>query len=560
MVVSVVASVLGIPLKVANRGVRTVARIPPLSWSVILGRCILVRGIDGLSMIIARITKGPSSSSVYLQGINAPQPDETVVVDARVTGTLPEDLHGLHATVGPNPQFLPLGGYHPFEGDGSVITVRIRKKDGRVSFAYTHMQTEKRAYEQRIGRSGTLSIYGMRGFAGLILVMLNAMRRSLTKGTYSQSLANTNIEEHGGKLLVLMESVLPYQLGLSKDGCALQCTKKLALGNYTGSFSAHPVAHPSNGCLYSVSYSWLTNEGGDATVVVLDSKAQFLRSFPLTLGRKPWIHDASISEKFLIILDFPVLFSPEEIPKRTGQILKHHPDKPSRIGLLPVDAIDDSGILWFEIPSAACFHALNAYDSPTGVVLYLCQMDYFDITETNQFLDTMQLVRHDIDITKNIISSSILPTKKTLREKFGADTFIDFPFVNTGVFGKVAKYAFATVFTKNEHDGGWRNSGIVKFNLQTGTVMASIEFGGTGLGDAILTMRENALHESDGYLTAFVRDASGNTALHIFDAANMQTEPLACIHGPAGFHIPAIKFHSVFLREKTLNNLKSAEV
>jgi len=214
---TLVLSVLGIPFKVANRSARTVARIPPLSWTVIFGRSILVHGVDGLSRVISRITKGPASSYVFMQGTSAPQHEETVVHQAKVSGTIPEGLYGMFATIGANPQFAPLGGYHPFEGDGSVITVRIRS-DGSASFAYTHLETEKLAYERKMGRSSMLSVHALEGFSGLFLVLLTAIRKSLTKGMFFDSWANTNIEEHGGKLFALMETRLPYELGLSKDG------------------------------------------------------------------------------------------------------------------------------------------------------------------------------------------------------------------------------------------------------------------------------------------------------------------------------------------------------
>jgi len=216
--------------------------------------------------------------------------------------------------------------------------------------------------------------------------------------------------------------------------------------------------------------------------------------------------------------------------------------------LLPVDAIDESAILWFEIPSVACTHALNAYDSATGVVLYLVQTNDFELTKLIQFSDA-QLVRYDIDLSNNTISSNVEPTRETLREKFGKSAYMELPFVNPRVYGKVAKYAFATVFAENENEGWARNAGIVKYNLETSSFEGVIEFDGIGLGEAVLTTREN---DRDGYISAFVRDTSG-TALQ-------SSEPLAVVHGPTGFHIPISKFHSQFISEDSLNSIPIAEV
>jgi len=507
----------------------------------------IVEGIDGLMAMIAHKMDKDAAPNPLLEGMYAPQPMEALVSDANVSGVIPGDLHGLFATVQPNPQFPTIvpSQYHIFEGDSSVLTVRIRKGDERVSFAYTHLETEKRAYERSLRRSTVLSVASMRGYSGFALLLLALLRKNLTKDIYDASLANTNIEQHGGKLFSLMDTFKAYELGPSKDGSALQITRKADFGEYQGSFAAHPLAHPSNGCLYSVSYCW-QERTRDAVVTVLDSNAKFLRSFPITLGRKPMMHSSAITEKYVIILDFSVLLSPEEMFKKNGSVVKYHSDKTSRIGLLPVDAVDDSGILWFDIPAASCFHTINAYDTEDGVVLHLCRMKEFDVMKSVDFPASLRLVRYDINVANSSISWKLEPIP----------IMMELPYVNKQVFGKRAKYAFGSIIVRNA-DGTARNSGIAKYDLENSCLVGTIKFQGVGLGESIFNMKEKARHESDGYLSAYIRDTNGNTSMNIFDANTMSSEPLARVHGPEAFHIPAFAFHSQHVSAETLDSFET---
>ena len=65
-------------------------------------------------------------------------------------GTLPPGLDGLFVRNGPNPQFLPLGPYHWFDGDGMLHGVRIR--DGKASYLNRYVRTEGFIEEMMAGQ------------------------------------------------------------------------------------------------------------------------------------------------------------------------------------------------------------------------------------------------------------------------------------------------------------------------------------------------------------------------------------------------------------------------
>jgi len=140
-----------------------------------------------------------------------------------------------------------------------------------------------------------------------------------------------------------------------------------------------------------------------------------------------------------------------------------------------------------------------------------------------------------------------------LFDRFNARTFIDFPYVAKQAVCKPAKFAFGTVFSEGE-DGRILNSGVVKYNLEESCVADAIKYDGTGVGESALVQKKDAEDEDDGYISIFVRDEEGNTAMNIYDAQTMDQTPLAKVHAPRNYQVPAA-FHSQFISEDTLSKL-----
>ena len=67
----------------------------------------------------------------FLQGLLAPVFDERDDRDLEVIGEIPAGLRGMFVRTGPNPQFAPLGAYHPFDGDGMVHAVYLEDGTAR---------------------------------------------------------------------------------------------------------------------------------------------------------------------------------------------------------------------------------------------------------------------------------------------------------------------------------------------------------------------------------------------------------------------------------------------
>ena len=546
---ALVAATVKAPLQIAVAAAGVALTIPPISWASDVTREILYHGIDGSMRVIARVTKDTSKNSPHLSGIYAPQPIETSEENARVSGEIPKDLKGMFVNVNPNPQFLPVGGYHIFEGDGSLTSVRLYE-DGHASFSYTHLNTEKRRHEKSLGRSNELSIMAMRGYSGLVLMMMSMLKRKLSRTKYSRSAANTNIELNGQRVYALWEGGLPYELTMSKNGLTLQTKSQLKFAEYSGPFSAHPVNHSATGNWYSVSYMMESSEQ-DAAIVVLNAKSEFVREIPLHLGRKPMIHDAAVTENYVVVLDLPVLLTPEDMLKPEGGVIRSHSDKPGRIGLFPIDGTNENQIVWFEVPSCAAFHTLNAWETDDRVVLYMCQFPKFNIVSMNDIMDS-KLTRYELHLSTGKVE--ITTTELGLDKKFGDSTFIDFPFVNPNNVGKLAKFGYGSILAPNQTKSDILNRGICKVNLETGEPEQPIMFDGIGLGEAGFVAKSNAVNEDDAYLLQFVKRDDGNTVMNIYDAVTMDTSPIASVHAPEGYHVPS-GFHSQFIDSSSLNQL-----
>ena len=61
----------------------------------------------------------------FLQGLMRPVFEERDDADLTVIGEIPKALNGMFVRTGPNPQFAPMGAYHPFDGDGMLHAVYI---------------------------------------------------------------------------------------------------------------------------------------------------------------------------------------------------------------------------------------------------------------------------------------------------------------------------------------------------------------------------------------------------------------------------------------------------
>ena len=89
--------------------------------------------------------------SPFLSGLMAPVAEERFDVDLKVIGEIPRQLSGMFVRTGPNPQFAPLGAYHPFDGDGMLHAVYLQ--DGKAGYRNRWVESKGLLAERARGRA-----------------------------------------------------------------------------------------------------------------------------------------------------------------------------------------------------------------------------------------------------------------------------------------------------------------------------------------------------------------------------------------------------------------------
>ena len=117
-----------------------------------------------------------------------------------------------------------------------------------------------------------------------------------------------------------------------------------------------------------MSYFW--GWGDDVDVSILDSSARVRSSRRVTLGGSVSLHDCAITERAIVLLDLPVIFSIEAATEGASFPYRWQDGYHSRVGLLPRDG-DSTEVVWHDVEPCYVFHVMNAYDEPggNGVVL-----------------------------------------------------------------------------------------------------------------------------------------------------------------------------------------------
>lgn len=603
-----------------------------------------MRALDAIEIIIGRLSGRTAAlaSSRFLVGGFAPTAvtpqRQSVTVDA---GAIPTDIAGTFARVGPNhhPRNAPVSGYHWFDGDGYVHAVSLR--DGRGAYSgqwvvTTQLVAEVRAGFPRYGRMG-----GMYGLVGMLVMGISAARSRLGLGlrpaeawiggrkaitaaaagafddddpgadaAAGRGTANTALVVHAKQVLALNEGGLPYALRVACEGVietlgsttfgrdaadAAASDGSSRRGGGARAFTAHPREDAATGELIGVNYN--VANAPYAEVVTLDAAGHFVSAVPITsLDHPVMIHDTAITERFVVVLDGPLLFDPNRMV-RDGQLpFSYRNDLPLRIGLFPRGAATDAGMEWFVAPNGFIFHTVCTYESADGqtVTLFACALDYVDLSLGATTKAPGVLTRYDLHLPSG---------KVAVRRLYGADDAsgggggtggVDFPRIAANAFkGSTARPRYVYLSRLPDPDA-LQMDAIVKYDLEAEKVVGVASMPrGAYCGEAVFVQRGSGLSggaatdaatvtpaaasdlggdpgttatatsptsitaaastaEDDGYLMTYTWSAEpleggkgSASRMAIFDAATMDSSPVAWL-GLGGAHVP-YGFHGMWL-------------
>lgn len=478
----------------------------------------------------------------------APVADELAPTECKIEfGRLPSCLDGAYIRNGPNPQFLPRGPYHLFDGDGMLHSIRISQ--GRARLCSRYVKTYKYNIEHELGTSVLPNVFS--GFNGLVPSAARgalAAVRILT-GQFNPAngigLANTSLAFFGGKLYALGESDLPYSIRVTPDGDIQTLGRHDFDGKLSMSMTAHPKVDPKTGEAFAFRYGPIPPF---LTYFYFDPTGRKQPDVPVfSMTRPSFLHDFAITEKYAIFGDIQIGMNPIEMIFGSGSPVGSDPAKVSRVGIIPKYAKNESEMKWFDVPGFNNIHSINSWDDEDGNVVELIAPNIMSVEHTLERMDLIHALveRVRIDMRTGTVSRKPLSSRN-----------LDFGVVNPAYVGRKNRFLYAAV-----GDPMPKVSGLVKLDLSGSdcqdSIVASRMFGpGCSGGEPFFVAREpeNAeAEEDDGYLLNYVHDErSGESRFLVMDAKSPELEVVASVKLPR--RVPC-GFHGLFVRETDLNKL-----
>ncbi|KAI3850886.1 hypothetical protein MKX03_035941 [Papaver bracteatum] len=502
---------------------------------------------DVVEKLIVKLMHNSAQPSQYLSGLFEPLSEETPPQpNLIVKGYLPEGLNGELLMIGPNPKFMPVAGYHWYDGDGMVHGLRI--KDGKATYVSRYVRTSRLQQEEYFGEAKFLKIGDIEGLFGLFTGSMHFLRSifKVLDVSYGWGTSNTNLTYHHGELLALGENDKPYVLSILEDG-DLQTVGMLDYGRrLEHPFTAHPKIDSFTGEMFTFGCQ-LTPPYCTYRVI---SKDGFMHDpVPITLTEPTMMHDFAITENFAIFMDLPLKFRPKNLVTRE-QFLAFDATKKARFGILPRYSTDEHNMRWFELPNCFIFHNANAWEDGDEVVLITCRL------ENTNSMSIAYIIENPFDYKSELYEMRFNMKNGLASQKKLSLSSVEFPRVNDTYIGRKQRFVYATMIGKQ--------GGIIKFDMHAEPLLGrqNFEVGGNikGIftlepgkfcGDTVFVSREPGVtsEEDDGYLIFFVYDENtGKSVVNVIDAKTMSSDPVAVIELP---HVP-FGFHSFFATEEQL--------
>ena len=317
--------------------------------------------------------------------------------------------------IGPNPINADPKTYHWFLGSGMVHGLRMR--DGKAVWYRNRFVVDDLVVEAK----------------GLAPVEGPDREFSLGGG-----IANTNIIEHAGKTLAIVEAGnLPVELTYE-----LETVRRTDFSStLPGGLSAHPRRDPDTGELHTAVYS----PGLNLIQYVVVGENGLVRKFvDVPVPASPMVHDCMITKNYFILLDLPVILDPEIAESGKGLPYGWHPENGARVGLLPRDGGADD-VTWHEIDPCYVFHPMNGYEDSDGRVV-------LDVIRHTQMFSSKQNGPAD---TKSTLDRWLIdPTGGPVKEERLDDQDQEFPRIDERLTGKKYRFGYTAGLGDDSSLGG----------------------------------------------------------------------------------------------------------
>lgn len=478
--------------------------------------------VQGETLVLT-VPKEDETDNPWLKGAFRPQRRELDATDTQMTiiGQIPADLDGVYIRNTHNQAQMPLGIYHPFDGDGMLHAIRF--EGGRCEYRNRFVRTTGFLAEQAAGTSlwpGLLQPgqYTRRGWGAI-----GAMKDN----------AGTDVVGHAGKLYPTMS----------------QCSEPWSLSPHTletyGTASwAHLVPDGVS------SHQKIDVETGDMIFFnypekppyfnygVVNREDNLVHYVPIELPGSRWIHDIGMTKNHSVLHDMPYFFDQDALDHGVRK-LAYHDDVPFRLGVIPRFGNNDD-VRWFEFNPSFLLHISNCYEDGDWLIHDGCRWDNVGKLPVGDPHDPYAKIARQLD--KHATQAHLYRWMANLRtgetKEYSLDDEVtEFPIISNDWVGKNNRYSYNSLFVP----GHWYMSGIKRYDKVTGD-MARYEYGDQRYGSEVCVAQKLGYQqESDAYVITFVTDMrQDRSECLIFDAADIAAGPVCTVILPerisAGTH------------------------
>ncbi|KAJ6846378.1 putative zeaxanthin 7,8(7',8')-cleavage dioxygenase, chromoplastic [Iris pallida] len=460
-----------------------------------------------------------------------------------VRGSIPPCLGGgAYIRNGPNPQHLPRGPHHLFDGDGMLHSLLLPAGGGTApaTLCSRFVHTYKYTIEHKAGGPVFPNVFsGFHGVGGMARGAVSAVRVITGQMNPAEGvgLANTSLLFFADKLYALGESDLPYAVHLSPDGGGISTLGRSDFqGKLSMGMTAHPKQDPVTGELFAFRYGPVPPY---LTYFRFDRAGR--KSGPdvpiFSVNQPSFLHDFAITEHYAIFPDIQIVMKPMEMVMGGGSPVGSDPGKVPRIGLLPRYASSEAEMRWFDMPGFNIMHAINAWEEEDGNVIVLVAPNVLSIEHA---IERTELVHSCVEMVRIDLRTGVAS-----RTPLSAGN-LDFGVIHPGYVGRKNRYAYLGV-----GDPMPKISGAVKLDFglagKSGgdCVVAKRMFGpGCFGGEPFFVPADHAeagADEDKGYVVTYVHnEEKGESRFLVMDAQSPDLEIVAEVllprRVPYGFH------------------------
>nr|AZP54317.1 carotenoid cleavage dioxygenase 4 [Narcissus pseudonarcissus] len=503
---------------------------------------------DLISTTIGRHILRPSIDPRCVLASNfSPVPELPPTFCPLVKGTIPKSLiGGAYIRNGPNPQHLPQGTHHLFEGDGMLHSIILSNSGGILSSRFVH--TYRYSLEESVGRPIFPKVLsGLQGLNGIARMAVWALRihGGQVNPTLGAGLANTSLSFFANRIYALAEEDLPYAVEIDETTGDISTVGRSDFdGKLSSAMTAHPKIDPETGEMFA--FRWGL-ERPYATYFWFDSQGN--KSGPdvpiFSLKHPTCLHDFAITKNYAIFNDLQIVIRPMEMLLGDGSPIRLDPRKVPRVGLLPRYATSESEMRWFNVPGFNATHTLNAWEEEGGNVVVLIAPNVHPIEHS---MERMDLIHCSLEMLKiNLRTNTIT---RTALSSYNLDLGV----INPNFVAKKNRFAYMAI-----GDPMPKIRGIAKLDLDkvgSGDCVVGRRMFGEGCfgGEPFFVANDDGGcgDEDDGHVLSYVHDERRDQSRFVvMDAKTPDLEVVGEILLPQ--RVP-YGFHGLFVSQKQLQS------